>query len=150
MARVNNRQIRGTVEIKPAGLKGLLAVYQARPNRYYAQIDIAGQMTVRQGTDGEVVWELNPMTGPRVTTGQERALLLSQYAFDETRDRETYDSIRCLGVERIDGQSCYKVVQNAKRAMPVTVYYSKETGLAMKVCHTIPGPTGAQEVETNP
>lgn len=148
LTRINNRLIRGTVEIKPAGLQGLLAVYQARPNRYYAQIDIAGQMTVRQGTDGEVVWELNPMTGPRVLTGQEKALLLSQYAFDETRYRETYDSIQCLGVELIDGRPCYKVVQNAKRAMPVTVYYSKETGLALKACYTIPDTTGAQEVET--
>ena len=51
-------------------------------------------------------------------------------------------------MELIDGQSCYKVVQNAKGAMPVTVYYSKETGLAMKACYTIPAPTGAQEVET--
>jgi hypothetical protein len=148
LARINNRHVRGTVEIKPAGLKGLLAVYQARPNRYHAQIDIAGQMTVRQGTDGAVVWELNPMTGPRVMTGQERALLLSQYAFDETRYRETYDKIQCLGIELIDGQPCYKVVQSVKGAMPITVYYSKETGLALKTCYTIADPTGAQEVET--
>jgi len=148
LAKINNRLIRGAVEIKPVGLKGLLAVYQAKPNRYYAQIDIAGQMTVRQGTDGEVVWELNPMTGPRVMTGQEKALLLSQYAFDETRYRETYDSIQCLGVELVEGQPCYKVVQSARGAVPVTVYYSKETGLAMKACNTVPDPTGAQEVET--
>jgi hypothetical protein len=75
-------------------------------------------------------------------------LLLSQYAFDETRYRETYDSLRCLGVELIDGQPCYKVVQSIKKAMPITVYYSKETGLAMKVCYRIPDTTGAQEVET--
>jgi hypothetical protein len=148
LAGINNRLVRGTVEIKPAGLKGLLAVYQARPNRYHAQIDIAGQMTVRQGTDGAVVWELNPMTGPRVIKGQEKALLLSQYAFDETRYRETYDKIQCLGIELIDGQPCYKVVQSVKGAMPITVYYSKETGLAMKACYTIPDTGGAQEVET--
>ncbi len=148
LAKINNRHIRGTVEIKPAGLKGLLAVYQARPNRYYAQIDVAGQMTVRQGTDGKVVWELNPMTGPRVLTGQEKALLLTQYAFDETRYREMYDSIRCLGVELIDGQPCYKVVLNVKGATSITMYYSKETGLALKTCYTIPATTGAQEVET--
>ena len=148
LARINNRHMRGTVEIKPAGLKGVLAVYQARPNRYCAQIDIAGQMTVRQGTDGEVVWESNPMTGPRVITGQEKALLLSQYAFDETRHREIYDNIQCLGVERIDGQPCYKVVQSAKGAIPISVYYSKETGLALKACYTILDTTGAQDVET--
>ncbi len=148
LARINNRQIRGTVEIKPLGLKGLLTMCQTRPNLYYAQMDIAGQVTVRQGTNGEVVWELNPMTGPRVITGQEKALVLAQYAFDETRYRETYDSIQCLGVELIEGQPCYKVVQSAKGAVPVTVYYSKETGLAMKARYTIPAPTGVQEVET--
>jgi len=148
LARIHSRHIRGTVEIKPLGLKGLLAVYQARPNRYYAQIDIAGQMTVRQGTDGEVVWELNPMTGPRIIEDQERALLLSQYAFDETRYRETYDTIQCLGVEWIEGQPCYKVVQSVRRAIPITVYYSKETGLAMKARYTILAPGEAQEVET--
>lgn len=148
LARINNRLIRGTVEIKPAGLQGRLAVYQAKPNRYYAQIDVAGQMAVRQGTDGKVVWELNPMTGPRIITGQEKALLLSQYAFDETRYRETYDSLQCLGAELIDGQPCYKVVQSVKSAMPITVYYSKVTGLAMRACYTIPDATGAQDVET--
>ncbi len=148
LAGIHNRQVRGTVEIRPVGLKGFLAVYQARPNRYYAQMDIAGQMTIRQGTDGEVVWELNPMTGPRIIKGQEKALLLSQYAFDETRYRETCDNIQCLGVERIEGQPCYKVVQSVKGAMPITVYYSKETGLAMKACYTILDAMGPQDVET--
>jgi len=148
LAGIHNRQVHGTVEIRPSGLQGLLAVYQARPNRYYAQMEIAGQMTVRQGSDGEVVWESNPMTGPRVIKGQEKALLLSQYAFDETQYRETYDSLQCLGVELVDGQPCYKVVQSIKGAIPVTVYYSKETGLVMKTHYTIPDTTGAQDVET--
>jgi hypothetical protein len=51
-------------------------------------------------------------------------------------------------MELMEGQPRYKVVQNAKGAVPVTVYYSRETGLAMKARYTIPGPTGAQEVET--
>ncbi|RPJ28562.1 MAG: DUF620 domain-containing protein, partial [Planctomycetaceae bacterium] len=148
LAKINNRLVRGTVEIKPAGLRGLLSVYQARPNRYCAQIDIAGKMMVRQGTDGEVVWELNPMTGPRIITGQEKALSLSQYAFDETRYREMYDNLQCLGVELIDGQPCYKVVQSVKGTVPITVYYSKETGLAVKARYRILDLVGAQEVET--
>jgi len=148
LAGVNNRCSRGTVEIQPAGLKGLLTVHQARPNRYHSQIEIAGQRTVQQGTDGEVVWELNPMTGPRVIEGQEKALLLSQYAFDEARYRETYDSIQCLGVELIEGQPCYRVVQSIKGAMPMTVYYARETALAVKARYTISDPTGVQDVET--
>ncbi|MCU0918044.1 MAG: hypothetical protein MUC88_26290 [Planctomycetes bacterium] len=147
LAGIRNRSVRGTVEIKPAGLKGLLAVHQVRPNRHHAQIDVAGQITIRQGTDGAVVWELNPMTGPRIMEGQEKAFLLSQYVFDETRYRETYDNLQCLGIDLVEGQSCYKVVQSLKPAMPITVYYSKETGLPMKACYTIPGAGGAQNVE---
>jgi hypothetical protein len=148
LARINNRVIRGTVEIKPAGLKAILTAYQARPNRCYVQLDVAGQMTLSQGTDGEVVWEVNPITGPRIMKEQEKAILLLQYAFDETGYQERYDSVQCLGVELVDGQQAYKVLQSGKGAMPITVYYSKNTGLAMKSRYATCDAAGAPEVET--
>ena len=94
-------------------------------------------ITVEQGTNGEVVWELHSMTGPRIMEGREKALMLLQFNFDETNYQQCYDTIECVGMEQVEGEVCYKVIQTPKQAEPITVYYSKESGLAVKSTYTL-------------
>ncbi len=138
LAKIKNRLIKGTIEI--GQFKGATIIYQARPNKYYTstkfEVDSA-TITVEQGTNGEVVWELHSMTGPRIIEGSEKALLLLQHNFDETNYQQLYDKIECVGMEQVEGEICYKVVQTPKLAEPITVYYSKESGLAVKSTYTL-------------
>jgi len=137
-AKINNRLIKGTVEI--GQFKATTTTYQAKPNKYYTgtkfEVDSA-TITVEQGTNGEVVWELHSMTGPRIIEGQEKALMLLQFNFDETNYKQCYDKIECVGMERVEGEICYKVIQTPRQAIPITVYYSKESGLAVKSTYTL-------------
>jgi hypothetical protein len=143
LAKINNRLIKGAVKI--GQFKGTTTIYQAKPNKYYSSVKIkldsaatgVATITVEQGTNGEVVWELHSMTGPRIMEGQEKALMLLQFNFDETNYQQCYDTIECVGMERVEGKICYKVIQTPKQAEPITVYYSKESGLAVKSTYTL-------------
>lgn len=64
-------------------------------------------------------------------------MVLWQNNFDETNYQQLYDKIECVGMEQIEGEICYKVIQTPKQAEPITVYYSKESGLAVKSTYTL-------------
>jgi outer membrane lipoprotein-sorting protein len=147
LKKINNRVGEGTLEIKGLGIKGKLVSYQARPNKMYTHVEIEGIGTIEQGSDGEVVWEMSTLTGGRVKQGEERAALLLFSHFDESELLEKFEKIECVGVEEVGGEACYKVVATPKEAMPITTYYSKQSGLPLKAVLTFPHQAGKLEVE---
>jgi hypothetical protein len=147
LTRIRNRFIQGTMEIRPVGIKGSIRAYQARPSKYYARIELEGIGAIERGTDGEVVWELNPMTGPRVIEGEEKATMLLLYAFDDADYRERYEKIECVGMEEVEGEVCYKVVFTPKKAKSLTAYFSKASGLGIKTELILPHPFGPMKIE---
>jgi hypothetical protein len=148
LAKIKNRVAEGTMEIKGLGIKGKLTVCQARPNKTYTKVQIDGLGTLEQGTDGDVVWELNPMTGPRVVEGEERAAMLLISQFDDANFKELYEKIECVGTEDVGDETCYKVVLTPKEAMPITEYHSKQSGLLVKQVLTLPHQFGKIEIES--
>jgi outer membrane lipoprotein-sorting protein len=147
LAKIQNRVAEATMEIKDLGIKGTLTVYQARPNKMYTKVEIEGVGSVEQGTDGKVVWELNPMTGPRVKQGEERAAMLLFSHFDESELLDLYEKVECVGEEKVEGEACYKVVCTPKDAPPFTTYYSQASGLPVKAVVTFPHQFGKIEIE---
>ncbi|MFC1484713.1 hypothetical protein ACFL6Q_06685, partial [Candidatus Neomarinimicrobiota bacterium] len=75
-ARLHNRVTTGTFEITQAGIRGDVAIYHARPHQMYTEIDLEGIGRQQSGVSGEVVWELSPMTGPRIKSGEEQRTAL--------------------------------------------------------------------------
>ena len=58
------------------GVKANMTSYHAEPNRSYLVVEIEGIGKMEEGTDGSVVWERSALKGPRVKTGEERAVSL--------------------------------------------------------------------------
>jgi len=138
LAKVKNRLIRGATKI--GQLRGVTTIYHARPNKCYTSTKFeinSATISIEQGTNGQVAWEIHSMTGPRIMEGQEKALMLLQSNFDETNYQQLHNKIECVGVEQIEGEICYKVIQTPKQAVPITAYYSKESGLAVKSTYTL-------------
>jgi len=131
-AKVNTRLVKATMEVKPMGMKGSITTYEERPNKVHAVIEIEGMGKVERGCDGDVFWEVNPMTGPRIVDGEERDMMLLLARFDPSDYADMFDGIECVGTEDIDGDTCYKVVMTPKKGPALTAYYSKESGLGVK------------------
>ena len=131
--KLDNRVIKGTMEIVGMGVKGATTIYQARPTKQYFVWETPSLGKFEAGTDGQVVWELSMMQGPQVKKGGERALILREATFDGTVNwRKLYQKAECVGLETVDEKPCYKVVLTPHEGSPETNYYDQESGLLVK------------------
>jgi hypothetical protein len=138
----------GTVEITAQGLKGNMTRYAAEPDKSYVAMDLDGVGKIEQGTVGGVAWEKNPMLGPRIRSGEERAQAMREAVFNgQLNWRQMYAKAETTGVETIDGEECYKVVFTPAEGKPETTYYQKKSGLAVKMVTVAANPMGEFPVE---
>jgi hypothetical protein len=138
----------GTIELKAQGLKGSVVRYSAEPAEAYSIIDIEGVGKIEEGIDKGVAWDKNPMLGPRIKTGQEKAQALREATFNSPLHwRELNTKVETVGTDTVDGELCYKVVLTPTQAPPETMYFQKKSGLAVKTVATVVSPMGEAPVE---
>jgi CubicO group peptidase (beta-lactamase class C family) len=147
LAKIHNRVLRLRSEIKSLGMKSTIVIRQARPNKYYAKMDISALMTIEKGTNGQFVWELSSMSGGRIIKEEERAAMLLHYRFDDMNYEQLYKKIECVGMEEIEHEACYKLVFTPKEAAAFVAYFSKVSGLMVKTVISIPGQSGQIKVQ---
>jgi outer membrane lipoprotein-sorting protein len=151
--KLKNRVAKGTMEIVGAGLKGKLVAYQAPPNKMRTEVEFENLGKIVEGSDGNVVWEVNPITGDRAIEGDEKAEKLLHNTFNgELRWKEMYAKAECTGVEDVNGKPAYKVVLTPKpgAGKPSTEFYDKASHLQVKSLTTAKTPMGELEVEMFP
>lgn len=132
---VRTRVIKGEFTMPQRGINGTMMAMYERPDRFYSEVNAsAGRQ--RRGSNGKTVWMIEPVHGPRILSGLERALVLRDATLDRFgRWRELAESVRYVGEEEVDGQPCGKVVLTYQPAelkaddAPVTVYFDRSTGL---------------------
>lgn len=121
------------MEFVGKGVKANMTSYHAAPNKSYTVIEIDGIGKIEEGTDGSIVWERSALKGPRVKTGEEKALSLRAADIQhDTRWRDYFQKVECTGVEPIDGKICYRVVLTPKEGQPETRYYDKTSHLLVR------------------
>ena len=147
--KVKNRVMTGTMEIGQASIKGNIAIYQAPPNKMLMTAELPGVGKIEEGTDGTTVWERNPLTGPRVKTGEEKAKGLRDATFDaEVNWRKVYKKAECVAEEKVDGKPCYKVELTMPEGQVRTAYYDKQSNLLVKTVSNEKSPMGNITVES--
>ena len=123
----------GTFELPAMGVKGTLTSYRAEPDLAYTEIVLEGIGKMQVGSDGKVAWTNNPMQGPHIQEGAERAQAMQTERFNgELHWREIYKTAETTGIEAVDGKDCYKVVLTPAEGSPATHFYDKESGLLTK------------------
>jgi hypothetical protein len=149
--KVKNRVSKGTLEVSGANIKGTLIIYQAEPDNMATDVDLEGIGKTLQGTDGKVVWEISPLTGDRLLSGEEKEIKLLQAVFNEELNwKKHYTKVETTGVEDVDKKPAYKVVLTPKVGKPVTQYYDKASHLLVKYVGTEKSPQGEIDVESYP
>jgi len=121
------------MEFVGKGVKANMTIYHSEPNKSYSVVEIEGIGKIEEGTDGSVVWERSALKGPRVKTGEERAVSLrAANIHHDSRWRDFFQKVECTGVEPIDGHVCYRVVLTPKDGQPETRYYDKKSFLLVR------------------
>jgi len=137
-----------SMEFVGKGIKGAGTRYADANNNVIESITLEGVGKIDQGIFNGVVWETNPMTGPRVVTGSEKADRLRDSRFNGLLYwRELWKSAETTGVENVEGEDCYKVVMTPAAGQPETNFYSKKSGLLIKRARVVTTPMGEIPVE---
>ncbi len=132
--KIHNRVTKKRLAHVGMGFEDSVVEYEAVPNKRYVIIESEALGSVRQGTDGEVVWYLTDQTGPLVEQGEPRAAGIDNAAFDRIVNWRTYyKKAQYAGEEVLDGKSCHKVVLTPYHGEAETRYYDKESNLLVKV-----------------
>ncbi len=71
--KLHNTVIAGSMELAAMGIKGTMSITKAEPDKILTEIEIAGIGSIKEGYDGKVAWEINPMQGARIKDGDEKA-----------------------------------------------------------------------------
>jgi hypothetical protein len=138
----------GMIELKAQGLKGTVLRYAADPAEAYSVVEIEGVGKIEDGLDKGVAWDKNPMLGPKIKTGQEKAQYVREAAFNSPIHwRELNSKVETVGTETIDGELTYKVVLTPTEAPTETMYFQKKSGLAVKTVTTVVSTMGEAPVE---
>jgi hypothetical protein len=137
----------GKMEMGAVGVSGELTSY-AKPGLQYLVINLAGVGKVEQGVKDGIVWENSILQGPRIKTGDERAAALRDALFNAPIHwRKIYPTVETVGIESINGEDAYRVLQTPTEGNAVTTYYSVDTGLAIKLSTTVASQMGNIPVE---
>ena len=137
----------GKMEIAGVGISGELTSY-AKPDLQYLVIELAGVGKVEQGVKDGIAWENSIVQGPRIKTGDERTATLRDAIFNAPIHwRKIYPTVKTVGIESINGEDAYRVLQIPAEGNAVTTYYSVKTGLAIKIITTVANQMGNIPVE---
>jgi hypothetical protein len=140
----------GVMEFTGKGVKAHITSYQAAPNKSYTVVEIDGIGKMEEGTDGTVVWERSAIKGPRLKSGEEKAVSLRGATIQhDVRWRDFFQKVECTGVEAIDGHVCYRVVLTPKDGQTETRYYDKKSYLLVRTNMILKNEMGEIPAETS-
>lgn len=128
-AKVVERADTGTANITFANLTGSYARYHSAPNKYRMIIDLGVGM-VEQGSDGKIVWGVQPGAGAALIDGPDVPYMLDAATTgDAFLDPTRFASASVTAKESFDGVECYTVTIRTKTNHDRVDYFEVATGL---------------------
>lgn len=147
--KIANRRTKADLKMSIMPFPGEVTstVTKAGPFRVVVETKAVGR--IEYGSDGRVVWEINPVTGPRILAGSEAQRYRLLYSLDPLmRWREVYKKVECTGSATVADRLAFKVLAVSRDDYPVTYYFDQASGLLAKIeypMETLAGP-GLQQV----
>jgi zinc protease len=137
-----------TMEVVGKGLKGTGTRYADSSGNTLESMTMEGVGKIDSGVYNGIPWETNPIVGPRLRDGAEKADSLRDSRFNSALHwKDMYKSVETTGTAEVNGETCYKVVATPQDGKPETNYFSKKTGLLVKKDKTVISQMGELQVE---
>jgi len=140
---ISNRRTTSTMELSvlpgPAEVTTLLT----KEGLFRVVVESQTIGKVEYGSDGLTVWEINPVSGPKILEGKERKRLQTLYGLDlPMRWRTVFKKVECTGLTDLEGRPAYKVMAETADEYELTYYFDRETGLLAKIELPMETPVG--------
>lgn len=149
-AKLKNRVTEGTMEIKPMGIKAKFKMTQGLPANMKMVMEVDQMGKIEQGCDGTHAWEDNPMSGPRLLSGDELEETKRQADFlADIHPNEVYSEMKTTGLEKVGESECYVVDVKTKTGNPRTMYFDKTSNLLVRMKMKVKNQMGEIESEVS-
>ncbi len=132
MLKVTHSLIQGTLDIKSVDIQGTYKIYAERPNKFYAWFDVNSMGVLERGYNGEVYWEKHSASGPRIFTGDELKMNALLASFDLLYYDQLYKELKYKSTSEVNQQPCHQIDLIAEGCNPITIHFSKTTGLPVQ------------------
>jgi hypothetical protein len=132
--KIANRRTTSAMKLSvlPAPAQVTTILTKAGPFRVVVDSQAVGR--IEYGSDGRTVWEINPISGPKIWEGMERKRFQFLYGLDlPMRWREVFKKVECTGLETISEKPAYKVLAVSLEDYQVTYYFDQASGLLAKI-----------------
>lgn len=143
--KVKSRVTKGTMSLQ--GITGKLTIYQKAPNLMLMEVELPGLGAIKSGTDGKIVWEVNPIKGAEIHKGAKaEELLRSADIAGDVNWRKHFKEVKTVEEVEINGKPAYEVQLTSTSGVKQTRYFDKESGLLVRMKNHIDSPMGELEV----
>ena len=141
--KAKTQYMKTRISMAAQGIQGTALEYRG-DGMSYIEMDIPGVGKVEQGVHNGVVWEKSALMGPRIKEGDERFLALRQSALDSDWNWRKYYAAELQPSDPGEApEPSDKVVMTPKAGgSPETRYYSRKSGLLVKMATTQKSPLG--------
>ncbi len=139
----------GVIQMPAMGITGEFEVLQLAPNRTLTRVILPGVGEIVSGFDGEVGWNVNPLTGAMLMQGaeldeaRERASVLASL-----RDASLVPQRETVELTEYDGESCWRVRLVWVSGRESFDCYSSENGFLVASEDSQTSPMGMIQVTT--
>jgi len=145
---VRTRVSRGTVTFQAMDLEADVEIWQQAPQNQRFTLSIPGMGVDERGVFANLAWEDPLQGGARILQGEqaENAIRRAKMHPWLSMARD-YPKMETVGVQEIEGESCYRVDLEAANGAQETRWFSTETGLHTKTMLTVDSQAGPLVVE---
>jgi hypothetical protein len=147
--KIANRRAKAVLKMSVMPDPGEVTSTVTKAGPYRVVVDTKAIGRIEYGCDGPVVWEINPVSGPRILEGSEAQRLRFLNGLDlPMRWRDIYKRVECTGLATVADRPAFKVLAVSREDYPVTYYFDQASGLLAKIEYpmvTIVG-QGLQEI----
>jgi photosynthetic reaction center cytochrome c subunit len=149
LAKFSSSAEKGTLEFPSEHFEGALETDRMVPNMVLTILETP-EGVLRQAYDGKVAWEKNPqgrvrdLTGPDLTDAKVWAPIFP--ALDIER---AYGHLRVAGTEEVGGEDAWRVLAFPVSGPPDQYFFSKRSGLLLRLQVTTATPLGDLPSQTN-
>ncbi len=129
LASTPGQRMKGTFEMAAQGLSGQVEGFRDRQGRSLQVINIPGIGELKEGTDTNFKWSMNPIEGPKIIEGKE--YLEAREREDPraaVRDPALVINAVTAGIDTVDKAPCVRLTLTWKSGRTTNECYSQATG----------------------
>jgi hypothetical protein len=132
--KVRTQVTKGTFALPEMGIYAPFETYLEPPDKSYMHIDFTDVSPASNGVNGDIAWQIHPMTGAQILKGEDRLAALRGAEIDPLVDwKKYYKTAEVTGHETIAGQSCTQVTFTPETGANLIVYFNDSTHLLVRM-----------------